>query len=141
MTHDIRPLAVYPFPVSDYDRACIRTAKLSLDLPFLVTIVEAVPGSPTRVLALRERPPFLVDHALVKDPNSAPMMMPAMRWALDPENFDLRATYLIEQLNVVFPGIHEISDDGRRELSEMVDTTPRFVDEGRPKRHDPNDYA
>lgn len=90
------PLPVHPPPTEAQVQA-IRAAKAALELPFMVQIVPAVPGS-ARVLALDEAPPWLGDHALVTRSENLP---DALRWVLS-EDVDPRASLVIDQLRSVF---------------------------------------
>lgn len=64
---DILPLPVYPRKPAGVDLDLIKQAKASLGYPQLVQPVDAVPGSPGIILALRERPNFICDHAFVQN--------------------------------------------------------------------------
>ncbi|MFF2388941.1 hypothetical protein [Agromyces sp. NPDC058104] len=99
----------FPLPIAGEvrpeDVEAIRAAKISLAPPFNVTIVEAVPGEPGRVLALRERPGFVCDHALVPDPSRADVMRDALWWVLDERREDPRATSFWEHGDMMLGAI------------------------------------
>lgn len=66
----------------------IRRAKLEVGAPFAVQPSPAVPGSPGRVLALGEVPPFLCESVLVAPDNAGryESILGAMRfWLTAPE--------------------------------------------------------
>jgi hypothetical protein len=65
---DILPLAVFPNKPIGNDLELIKQAKALLDTTIKIQVCRAVPGSPGRILALRESPNFLCDHALVRNP-------------------------------------------------------------------------
>ena len=94
---ETRPLALYG-PCSDADLAALKQAKATLDLPYLIVPTQALPGGPTRVLALRVAPKFVCDFALVADPTNPAAVLAAMSWALTPDLVDDRATSKLEWL-------------------------------------------
>lgn len=61
------PLATYPWPPTDRQVELLKQARADLDAN--VIFVEAVLGSPGRVLALGSRPPFLCRWAPVRPEN------------------------------------------------------------------------
>jgi hypothetical protein len=65
---DLIPLPVYPRKPIGQDLQLLKEAKALLNISLLIQPVDAVPGSPGRILALRESPNFLCDHALVRNP-------------------------------------------------------------------------
>ena len=64
---DIIPLPVWPRKPTGSDLQIIKEAKTKLSYPQLIQPVDAVPGSPGIILALRERPNFICDHAFVQN--------------------------------------------------------------------------
>lgn len=98
---DLTPLQVWGQP-REGDIEALRAAKTALSLPFRVLPVPAVPGGPTRVLALREAPPFLCDYALVRDPANPAALEAAMAWVLNPQKGDPRAVLVIDMLRAIF---------------------------------------
>lgn len=126
---DLRPLPVWGRQLpGDYE--ALKAAKVALDLPFSIVPAPAVPGSPTRVLAMREVPPFIADYALVRDPSNPAAMLAAMGWALDDTIEDPRATLVFQQLQGVFgPDLKEVP------YVEDPDALPAL----HPRRFDPND--
>src|SRR4051812_4552606 len=85
----------------------VRQAKAALSVNYRVAPSPAAPGGPTRVLALREAPPWLCDYALVSDPNNAESMVAALEWVLG-DGDDDRATLIIDQLRAQFGDVTEI---------------------------------
>ncbi len=65
MSDELRPLPCHPWPVAPEHLALMKRAKAELDLPYQIVPVEAVPGSPGRVLALGSRPPQCSDVVMV----------------------------------------------------------------------------
>ena len=63
---DVRPLPVWPWPMTDAIASTLRVAKASLDVSWLIAPCPAVPGSPGRVLAFGEVPPFACEAVLVR---------------------------------------------------------------------------
>lgn len=106
------PLAIFGI-IASGDMERIRAAKAALALSFVVQPVPAVPGGPVRVLALRERPNFLCDHALVADPMNPDAMLAALRWVLDDSFVDPRATTRDEMM---LPWLRSVLGEGVREL-------------------------
>lgn len=103
MTGYLHPLPVWPAPGDD-DKALIVAAKNALTLPdgFMATIVPAVWGSPTRMLALREPAPFLHDHWRVLDPRDTEELEAALAWCFDRTISDYRAETILDTLTLVF---------------------------------------
>lgn len=77
----IVPLPVYPSKPTGADLEAIRVAKSMLDTDILVKPVKALPRSPGRVLALREKPNFVCDFAFISD-NRPQFLRPALAWVL-----------------------------------------------------------
>ena len=88
-------------PTGD-DLALLKQAKEELDLPFLIKPVKAVPGSPGRIIALREHPNFVCEHAYIPNPNPK-SVLEALKWALS-ENYDPRAVTVVQMLSEIFKG-------------------------------------
>ena len=131
---ELLPLPIWGAPQPG-DMEALRRAKAALGAPFLIAPCVAVPGSPTRVLALREPPPFVTDYALVADPANDAAMLAAMRWALDDDVYDKRATSVLDMLREQFgPDVQEVAI--------LQDIPDLGGDERYPqptRRHDPND--
>lgn len=87
----------------------IRQAKERLGLDFLVKPVRAVPGSPGRVLAIREEPNFICDYAYVVNMN-LDSLTNALEWVLTDKE-DKRAVTKIDMLRKTF-GQRLIEIDG-----------------------------
>jgi hypothetical protein len=105
---NVRPLPIYG-PVSDADRELLRRAKTEIKPPFFLSIVEAYPDSPGRILALRQAPAHNCDYALVTNPDDYPQLRLALYWVLHPE-FDFDGAHLAtDPLRAVFgPNVKEI---------------------------------
>lgn len=97
---DIVPLPVYPHKPTGADLELIKQAKRALNVDILITPVDAVPGSPGRILALRDGVPWLADHALVRNP-TVESITSALGYCLG-LNDDPRATTVIKVLKEVF---------------------------------------
>ena len=97
---ETRPLAIWGEPLPG-DMELLKAAKAALDLPFLIAPVLAMPGGPTRVLALRSLPGFACEYALIKDPSNPEALLAGMRWVLDPSVEDTRASGYGDWLSAV----------------------------------------
>jgi len=98
--HDLRPLPVYPRKPQGQDLQLLKEAKALLQTSLLIQPVDAVPGSPGRILALRESPNFLCDHALVRNP-TVESVKAALEYCLG-LNDDPRATTVLKMLKETF---------------------------------------
>lgn len=78
---NIIPLPVYPHKPTGADLEAIRKAKAMIDTDVLIKPVKALPRSPGRVLALREKPNFACDFALISDTRPQ-ILKPALEWVL-----------------------------------------------------------
>lgn len=99
-TAEARILPVYPAKPTGADLEAFKAAKASMGIDYLIQPLRAVNGSPFRVIALRERPDFICDYALVKNPTEASVRS-AMDWALGDE-VDNRATTVLDMLKEIF---------------------------------------
>jgi hypothetical protein len=107
---DVRPLPIYG-TVEDADRECLRLAKAEINPPYFLTLVEAFPGSPGRILAFRETPPFICDYALVTNPDHYESVRGALYWVLHPEYDDPRSSLVLDQLQAIFgPDVKEMHE-------------------------------
>lgn len=107
MSEVLRPLAMYGTG-RDGDHQLLVSAKAAMNMTYKITPIIAVPGGPTRVLALREIPNFLCDYALVTNPENPASLLAAMTWVLEGTE-DSRATSLLEMLQAIFgPNVKEI---------------------------------
>lgn len=105
--NDPIPLPVYPHKPTGETLELLKRAKKRLNLDVLVIPVDAVPGSPGRILALKESPSWLCDHALVKNPTEESLAA-ALEWVLTGKE-DPRATTVIKKLTEIFgDGVKEI---------------------------------
>lgn len=105
---EIRPLPIYPSVPTGDDLALLKEAKAKLDLPFMVKPVKAVPGSPGRIIAFREHPHFICDHAYIPNPNPT-SILEALKWATS-DIEDARAVTVVKMLQEVFgKGVKEIA--------------------------------
>lgn len=103
----IRPLPVYPSAPTGADLSLFREAKDKLGLDYLIQPVDAVVRSPGRIIALRERPNFICDHAFVPNPNPESISA-ALEWALG-DSEDQRATSVLDMLRDIFGrGVQEV---------------------------------
>lgn len=106
---DIIPLPVWPRKPTGPDLALIKEAKASLGYPQLIQPVDAVPGSPGIVLALRERPNFICDHAFVQNV-TLESVTAALKHCLGLVE-DSRGTTVTMMLKEVFgKGLKEVED-------------------------------
>lgn len=106
---DVRPLPVYPRKPVNADLELIKQAKKELNLDILIQPVKAVAGSPGRILALRETPDFICDHALVKNP-TVESIKAALTWILL-ETEDKRGVTARMMLSEILGGeVNEITD-------------------------------
>jgi hypothetical protein len=104
---DVIPLPVYPWKPTGKDLEMLRQAKQNLKSSLLISPEQAVPGSPGRILALRESPNFLCDHALVRNP-TVESVQAALAYCLG-LNDDPRATTVVKMLRETFgDGVVEI---------------------------------
>lgn len=107
---DLMPLAVYPRKPQGQDLQLLKEAKANLQTSLLIQPVDAVPGSPGRILALRESPNFLCDHALVRNP-TVESVQAALAYCLG-LNDDPRATTVLKMLKETFgQEVTEIATD------------------------------
>lgn len=102
MTTDVQFLNIYTKGDRDSELAAIREAKQQLNLNVQVKPVIATPGF-GRVLAIGERPPFICDHALVKDVNNIESLKAALKWCITGEHDD-RVTTMEKWLSRLFNG-------------------------------------
>lgn len=83
----VLPLACHPYPVPPIVVQAIAEAKAYLcerdGLDFKVQISQAVPGNPTRVLALNGPPDFLCDAAPVRNWRDKEELAKWIEWVLD----------------------------------------------------------
>lgn len=115
---DLVPLPIYPWPLSESDREILVEVKGGLGLDFLVKPTPAfgreaggwIRMTSNRVLCLREEPPGLCDHAMVRDPSNKDALHAALWWVLTDAD-DSRATTIDVQLSKLIPGIREVSKD------------------------------
>ncbi len=108
--HGLLPLPVYPRKPMGKDLEMLKQAKANLNTSLLIQPVDAVPGSPGRILALRESPNFLCDHALVRNP-TVESVQAALAYCLG-LNDDPRATTVLKMLKETFgEETHELDTD------------------------------
>ena len=106
---DIIPLQIYPWPVSPELMEHIRRAKQSINLDAKVLPTEAVPGGPSRVLALGSLPPFVCDAALVKDPSDGAAIQRALNWLLTAPPMDKSGFMKEDYITSFFPDAVEVA--------------------------------
>lgn len=66
---DVRPLPIWPHTVTPEQLELIKRAKIEIGVPYSVMPSPAAPGSPGRILALGEVPPFICETVLVAPEN------------------------------------------------------------------------
>lgn len=78
---EIIPVAFYPNKPTGTLLEATKTAKAQIDTDKLIKPVRAVPGSPGRIIAIGETPPFICEHMVVPagDTNK---LREALEWAL-----------------------------------------------------------
>ena len=104
----MRPLPIYPHKPVGGDLTLLKQAKAEIDTDILVQPVDAVPGSPGRVLALREKPTWICDHAYVANPTKESIKA-ALEWVLELRE-DPRGATVIKTLKEIFgPETKEIT--------------------------------
>lgn len=87
----------------------IKQAKARLAIDYMIQPVEAVPGSPGRVLCIGEKLPWLQDHAIVGKP-TVDGFEAALKYVLE-LNDDPRGVTVLRQLKEVFgDGVREVTD-------------------------------
>lgn len=107
MMTNIVPLPIYPSKPTESDLAILKAAKGMVATTVLIKPVRAVPGSPGRIIALRERPEWLCDYAYIPDPNPHSMKA-ALEWALGLTE-DPRGITVIRTLKEIFgTGVREV---------------------------------
>lgn len=103
------PLPIYPHKPTGKVLDLIRQAKQKLAVDFQVQPVDAVPGSPGRVLALQETPNFLCDHALVQN-LTVESLTAALAYVLE-LNDDPRGVTVRRMLTEIFGGeVREVTN-------------------------------
>ena len=110
---ELLPLAIWGGTHADLP--ALKRAKALLNLPYNVVPVQAVPGSPTRVLALRTTPPFMCDFwrfVYTESPGEDDAeLAEALEWVLNPQMNDSRALLLIDGLRGIFgAGVTELAN-------------------------------
>lgn len=107
MSDALLPLPIFPYPVSKEDMDAIKAAKAAMGVDFKVLPRPAVPGSPGRVLALREKPHWFTPYAPVGHPERAESMIAALEWVLLNTD-DPRGVTDLQWLSELMPGVREI---------------------------------
>ena len=110
---ELLPLAIWGGTHADLP--ALKQAKASLNLPYNLVPVQAVPGSPTRVLALHGTPPFVCDYWAMmpyeSDALRESVLINALEWVLNPHIKDDRAFLLIDGLRGIFgSGVTEVAN-------------------------------
>ncbi len=102
---DLRPLAVYPYPLPEPVAQAVRTVKVAMSFDFQATLVKALPGGPTRVLSLSE-PDFLCDSIPV---TNAAQMPSALAWVFGRQEHHPNESLIIDKLRAIFgDGVREV---------------------------------
>ena len=81
----------------DVELPYIKQAKQQIVSDTKLIPVAATPGA-MRVIAIGERPPFLCDHALIKDVTNVASLKAALEWYID-DNGDSRVTTIAKWLS------------------------------------------
>tara|TARA_R110000822_G_scaffold839_11_gene3717 strand:+ start:5027 stop:5347 length:321 start_codon:yes stop_codon:yes gene_type:complete len=104
---EVLPLPIYPCKPTGDDLRLLRDAKDQVVTSVLVKPVNAVPGSPGRIIALREKPTWICEYAYIPTPN-AQSMKAALEWALGVKE-DARGVTVIRTLREIFgPEVREV---------------------------------
>lgn len=84
---ELVPVPIYPWPMEPARLELLKQAKALLDLPYKIVPVEAVPGSPGRVLAWL-RPWWLCRYAPIKPLNAENVqsIAAALKFALEADS-------------------------------------------------------
>lgn len=96
----ITPLPIYPPKPTGDDLALLKEAKSKVRSDILIKPVRAVPGSPGRILALREKPTWICDYAFIPEPN-VESLKNALEWVLELKE-DSRGITVIKTLKEIF---------------------------------------
>jgi len=104
---EVLPLPMYPCKPTGDDLRLLKEAKDQVVTTALVKPVKAVPGSPGRIIALREKPTWICEYAYIPTPN-AQSMKAALEWALGIKE-DARGVTVIRTLREIFgQGVREV---------------------------------
>jgi hypothetical protein len=98
--NNVRPLPVYPHKPSGAILGLLKEAKAKLGIDILIQPVDAVIGSPGRILCLGEKLPWIQDHAIVKN-MTVDSMAAALAYVLE-LNDDPRGVTVLRQLKEIF---------------------------------------
>jgi hypothetical protein len=96
------------------DLTPIKAAKATLDIdkkvkPIGVNALADLPSLHAHVLAIGSRPPFLCDYALTSERTSPAGWQRALRWVLDPDHYEEKATTMLDTLTSLYgPATREI---------------------------------
>lgn len=105
----VRPLPIYPHKPTGQVLDMLKQAKDRLNLDYMIQPVEAVPGSPGRILCIGEKLPWLQDHAVVGT-HTVDKFEAALKYVLE-LNDDPRGVTVLRQLKEVFgDGVREVID-------------------------------
>src|SRR6478736_2078682 len=86
----------------------VKEAKRTLNIsekvhPIGVTSLSDLPDLYARVLAIGTRPPFICDYALTSERTSPAGWERALAWVLGVNEFDEKATTIVDVLSSIFP--------------------------------------
>lgn len=112
---EVHPLPIWPHTATQEQLEMIRRAKLEVGAPFQVQPSPAVPGSPGRVLALGEVPPFLCETILIAPQNihTYSSILGAMRhWLTAPPDAPGSITEAAWLSHVMGCEVKEVRDGG-----------------------------
>ena len=96
----ITPLPIYPSKPTGDDLALLKEAKSKVPSDILIKPVRALPGSPGRILALREKPTWICEYAFIPEPN-VESIKNALEWVLELKE-DSRGITVIKTLKEIF---------------------------------------
>lgn len=100
--------AIYYWP-AHADLTLLKDAFQEIRPPFKVKPYPWEPGHPGPVLVLSSKFPYVLDHAVVRGPETA---QSALKWALGLRQYDKGPKLLEENLKAIFgEGLKEMLDD------------------------------
>lgn len=128
----IKPLYMWPWPVTPENMRRLRSAKAKLDTPFKVVPTETKPGVRGRVLALGTQPVPLCHEgfALVHNTSNEVALLAGLEWAIT-HKVDDRATTLLQVLEGIIPGIKEV--DSKVLAMENISKKLNLEDDYKPR--------
>lgn len=105
----IIPLPIYPSAPTGDDLSALKKAKAKIHTDTLIKPVRALPKSPGRIIAIRQKPNFLCDYAFIENPTPE-TLQPALEWVLG-KNETFQYHGVITTLQEIFgAGVEEITN-------------------------------